>query len=83
MLSGGGLVIYSLTVTFAAVDWTMSVNPHWFSTMWGPLYMVGQGLSAFAFAIVILVMLSQSRAAQPDHHRRTTCTISASSCSRS
>jgi len=57
-LSGAGLVIYGLTVTFAAVDWTMSVNPHWFSTIWGLLYMVGQGLSAMAFAIVVLVMLS-------------------------
>jgi hypothetical protein len=60
VLSGAGLVIYSLTATFAAVDWTMSVNPHWFSTMWGPLYMVGQGLSAFSFAIVVLVFLTKS-----------------------
>jgi hypothetical protein len=60
ILSGAGLVIYSLTVTFAMVDWTMSVNPHWFSTMWGPLYMVGQGLSAMAFVITILIMLSQT-----------------------
>jgi hypothetical protein len=60
MLSGAGLVIYSLTVTFAMVDWTMSINPHWFSTMWGPLHMAGQGLSAFAFAVVILIMLAQS-----------------------
>ena len=60
ILSGAGLVIYSLTVTFAMVDWTMSVNPHWFSTMWGPLYMVGQGLSAMAFVIVIVIMLSQT-----------------------
>ena len=59
ILSGAGLVIYSLTVTFALVDWTMSVNPHWFSTMWGPLHMVGQGLSALAFAVVMLIMLSQ------------------------
>jgi hypothetical protein len=58
-LSGGGLVVYSLTVTFAAVDWTMSINPHWFSTMWGPLYIAGQGLSAMAFAITILILLSQ------------------------
>ncbi|MGE3275972.1 MAG: hypothetical protein AB7O67_12720 [Vicinamibacterales bacterium] len=58
-LSGGGLVVYGLTVTFAMVDWTMSVNPHWFSTMWGFLYMGGQGLSALAFAIVILIMLAQ------------------------
>ena len=60
ILSGAGLVIYSLTVTFAMVDWTMSVNPHWFSTMWGPLYMVGQGLSAMAFVITIVIMLSQT-----------------------
>ncbi len=60
ILSGGGLVVYSLTVTFALVDWTMSVNPHWYSTMWGPLHMVGQGLSALSFAIVILIMLSRT-----------------------
>jgi hypothetical protein len=60
ILSGAGLVIYSLTLTFAMVDWTMSVNPHWFSTMWGPLHMVGQGLSAFAFAIAIVIVLSQT-----------------------
>lgn len=58
-LSGGGLVVYGFSVSFAALDWTMSVNPHWFSTMWGFLYMGGQGLSAFAFAIVVLVMLAQ------------------------
>ena len=58
-LSGGGLVVYFLTVTFAMVDWTMSVNPHWFSTIWGMLYIGGQGLSAFAFGICVLVMLSQ------------------------
>jgi hypothetical protein len=59
-LSGAGLVIYFLTVTFAMVDWTMSVNPHWFSTIWGMLYIGGQGLSAFAFGITVLVMLSQT-----------------------
>jgi hypothetical protein len=59
ILSGGGLVVYSLTVSFAMIDWTMTINPHWFSTMWGPLYMGGQGLSAMAFAIVIVIMLAQ------------------------
>ncbi len=59
-LSGGGLVMYFLTVTFAMVDWTMSVNPHWFSTIWGMLYVGGQGLSAFAFGICVLVMLAQT-----------------------
>jgi hypothetical protein len=59
-LSGAGLVIYGLTLTFAMVDWTMSVNPHWFSTIWGMLYAGGQGLSAFAFGICVLVMLAQT-----------------------
>ncbi|MEW6319536.1 MAG: hypothetical protein AB1635_00445 [Acidobacteriota bacterium] len=57
-LSGGGLIVYGLTVTFAAVDWTMSVNPHYFSTIWGLIYVGGQGLSALAFMISVLVMLS-------------------------
>ena len=59
-VSGAGLLIYGLTVTFAMVDWTMSVNPHWFSTIWGMLYVGGQGLSAFAFGIVVLIMLAQA-----------------------
>lgn len=58
-LSGAGLVVYGLTVTFAMVDWTMSVNPHWFSTIWGMLYVGGQGLSALAFAITVLIMFAQ------------------------
>ena len=70
-LSGGGLLVFGLTVTFAVVDWTMSVNPHWFSTMWGLLYIVGQGLSALAFAIAVLVMLSKQapldRVVNPSH----------------
>jgi hypothetical protein len=59
-LSGGGLVVYTLTVTFAVTDWLMSVNPHWFSTMWGPLFMVGQGLGALAVAINVLVLLGKT-----------------------
>jgi hypothetical protein len=59
-LSGAGLVTYFITVTFAMVDWTMSVNPHWFSTIWGMLYIGGQGLSAFAFGICVLVLLAQT-----------------------
>ena len=59
-LSGAGLLIYAYSVTFAMVDWTMSVNPHWFSTIWGMLYVGGQGLSAFAFGICVLVMLAQT-----------------------
>lgn len=70
-LSGGGLLVFGLTVTFAVVDWTMSVNPHWFSTMWGLLYIGGQGLSALAFAIAVLVALAHypplDRIINPSH----------------
>jgi len=57
-LSGLGLVLYALTVTFASIDWGMSLTPHWFSSIYGPLFMVGQALSALAFAVVLLVWLS-------------------------
>jgi hypothetical protein len=56
--SGPTMVFYVLTVTFAVVDWVMSLDPHWFSTMWGFLFVAGWGLSTFAFVIVILTLLS-------------------------
>ena len=58
-LSAGGLLAYGLTITFAAFDWLMSLEPHWFSMIYGVLIMGGQGLSALAFLIVALVWLSR------------------------
>jgi hypothetical protein len=58
LLSGPGLVLYGLTVSLAAVDWVMSLDPHWFSTIWGLLFIAGQGLSAFSLMIVCLRWLS-------------------------
>jgi len=58
-LSGGGLLVYAITVFFMSVDWIMSLDPHWFSTVYGLLFMVGQGLSALAFSIAVLVRLSR------------------------
>jgi hypothetical protein len=59
MLSGGGLLAYGFTITFASFDWMMSLEPHWFSTIYGVLIMGGQGLSSLAFLIVVLVWLSR------------------------
>jgi hypothetical protein len=59
MLSGGGLVAYGVTITFASFDWLMSLEPHWFSTIYGVLILGGQGLSALAFLIVALAWLSR------------------------
>lgn len=65
LLSGGGLVLYGLTITFAAVDWVMSLDPHWFSTMTGFLFMGGQGLIALAFVVIVATTLA--RRAPMDH----------------
>jgi hypothetical protein len=59
MLSGGGLVTYGLTITFASFDWVMSLDPHWFSTIYGVLFMGGQGLTALAFLVIALAWLSR------------------------
>jgi hypothetical protein len=58
-LAAGGLVAYGLTITFASFDWLMSLEPHWYSTIYGVLIMGGQGLSALAFLIVVIVWLSR------------------------
>ena len=57
-LSGGGLVLYGLTVSFASIDWVMSLEPRWYSTIYGLLFMVGQALVALAFSITVLIWLS-------------------------
>jgi hypothetical protein len=56
-LGGIGLLLYGLTATFAAVDWMMSLEPHWFSTIYGLLVITGQVLSAFAFVIALTSIL--------------------------
>jgi len=71
--SGVGLVLYGFTVTFASVDWVMSIEPRWYSTIYGLLFMVGQALAAMAFSITILIWLSDreplSRSVQPAHYQ--------------
>jgi hypothetical protein len=58
-LSAGGILIYGVTITFAAFDWLMSLEPHWFSSIFGMLTMAGQGLSGIAFSIVVVALLSR------------------------
>jgi hypothetical protein len=59
MISAPGLIIYVLSLTFASVDWLMSLQPHWFSTIFGFYLVASQALSAFAFLIVIALLLSR------------------------
>jgi hypothetical protein len=58
-LSGPGLVLYGLTVTFSAIDWLMSLEPHWYSTIFGMIFMVSHGLIALTFVIGVAYFLSR------------------------
>jgi hypothetical protein len=58
-LSGFGLVFYSVTITLGAIDWVMSLDAVWYSTIFGMIYMVGQTLSAMAFCLIVLVALAK------------------------
>jgi len=59
MLGGVGLVFYVLSVSFAAFDWIMSLEPYWASSIYGAMILMGHVLSAFAFALVVLAWLAQ------------------------
>jgi hypothetical protein len=61
VLSGPGLVVSVLAITFMSVDWLMSLDPHFYSTIFGILTLGGAGLSTLAFTILVLQGLSQSK----------------------
>jgi hypothetical protein len=56
-VSAPGLLFLVLTLTFAVTDWVMSLDPHWFSTIFGLMFTAGFGLSAFAFTILVLAIV--------------------------
>jgi hypothetical protein len=58
-LSAPGLVVFTVTTTFAFVDWIMSLEPRWFSTIYGAMFLMGEVLEAFAFVIALLIVLSR------------------------
>jgi hypothetical protein len=58
IVSAPGLLVYVTTMTFASVDWIMSLDPHWYSTIFGFLLVAGQGLAGLALVITVLAMLS-------------------------
>lgn len=52
-VSGPGLILYGFTISFAAIDWVMSIDPSWISTIFGLIILIGEVLSAMAFAVVV------------------------------
>lgn len=61
-ISGPGLILIGLTVTFSSVDWVMSLEPAWFSTIYGLIFMVVNALTAMAFVVVVARHLTNSKA---------------------
>jgi hypothetical protein len=56
-VSAPGLLFLVITVTFASIDWVMSLEPEWFSTIFGLLWIAGYGLTGIAFTIVVLAAI--------------------------
>ncbi len=57
-MSGPGLIFYGLTVTYATIDWVMSLQPHWFSTIFGMIFMMVGVLGAMALVILVARLLA-------------------------
>jgi hypothetical protein len=56
-----GLIVYFVTMTVAAVDWIGSLQPRWYSTVFGMIVITGQGLGAFAFAVTTTAFARPAR----------------------
>jgi len=58
-ISGPGVIVYAITMSAAAVYWIMSLDPTWYSSVYGLLFLVGQGYQVLALSIIIAVSLSK------------------------
>jgi hypothetical protein len=56
-VSGAGLILYAFSMTLAAVDWVMSLEPHWYSSMYGVIYFGGQALAGMSFCVLVMSLL--------------------------
>jgi hypothetical protein len=59
VISAPGLLIYVVTFSLASIDWVMSLDPEWYSTIYGFIQVAGQGLCAMSFGVAVLAMLSR------------------------
>lgn len=60
MLSGLGVALFVISVTFFAFDVGMSLDPHWYSTIYGAHYMINSGLSTLAFLVLALTQIRRT-----------------------
>lgn len=59
-VSAGGMALYAMTLSFAAIDWVMSLQPHWYSTIWGVYFFAGSILAFYAFSILVNLGLQKA-----------------------
>ena len=59
VLAGPGALLFGFTITFASVDWVMSLSYSWTSTIYGLIFLIGQLLAAVCFATVVAVILAR------------------------
>src|SRR3984885_16297288 len=60
-MSGLGLIIYSFSISFAVIDWVMSLQARWISTIYGFIFIAGEALSPFFFCLVIERILGKRK----------------------
>jgi hypothetical protein len=60
MVAGPGIILYVFVMSFAAIDWVMSISPHWASTIYGFIFVAGQLISSLSLMIAIVVMLASA-----------------------
>jgi hypothetical protein len=60
VLAGPGIILYVFLMTLAAIDWVMSLSPHWASTIYGFLFVAGQLISSMSLMIAIVVLLART-----------------------
>lgn len=58
-VAAGGFLFFFLTASFASIDWVMSIEPHWFSSVYGALMLTGCAMSAFGFSTWCLIALDK------------------------
>ena len=58
-IAAGGLVVFALTLTFAAFDWLMSLDPHWFSSIYGVYYFGGAALTALSLLVILMLWMGR------------------------
>jgi hypothetical protein len=59
-ISGAGIVVYAITMTVAVIYWVMSLDPTWYSSVYGLLFLVGQAYGVLALSIIVVVSLSKA-----------------------